>query len=766
MKKKIGMYKGTYGRKRRLTWIILILVFSIISISAAGTENSTESQVSDSASLEWNIYAGNNTGNSESIKDDRETGKYDETQSKGDTVEKPGQKQEEGGNTENSDSEDANPEQKTGEEKDSGDLEDKDEGNPGESNNKDGQENGKDKDEGNPGESNNTDGQENGKDKDEGNPGESNDTDSQENGKDKDKDKGNPGESNNTDSQENGKDKDKDKGKPEEADNEDSQENGKDKDKDKDKDKGNPGESDNKDSQENGKDKDKDKDKGNPGESDNKDSQENDKDKNKGNPGESNNTDSQKDGKDKDKGKPGKYNENQKKGETVEKTEQKRKTITDSSKNKESNLKSEVKAGNKTEIQKSTGVKTESKTKTFNGTKSQESAGVKSEIRVGNLTYSAENESVISEIKAEKSSWNNLKFILSYPYPLRSFYTVNESVKISYKGPEALGEQNVDIYLVKEQNPSFPENFISNDMNESKIRLKDILNSPESYIQIPAALNKGGDLSPLTLGPLSAGSYWVLITLAGNETETLESEKEILSANYFEVLEYRMEAKVPYTAKEGENLEVRLNLKNVPAHKSYTYWVVLIREDAYTVHGATNPSWMISGRPLVNGVDIIRSLETNLTEYKSKSEKDELKSEIQTLIGKGNGTIIIGEESQSTLSLKNLELPPGNYLLLAGAYGNDEGRLAGIAKKELRILANSYLLGLKSSSGIHTFGDSSVRTNSIFETPGTFIFESIKPYIQANAIVEIVRNPPKVPSFLLGFAGTLLIGLVILRRKR
>ena len=716
------MYKGTYGRKRRLTWIILILVFSIISISAAGTENSTESQVSDSASLEWNIYAGNNTGNSESIKDDRETGKYDETQSKGDTVEKPGQKQEEGGNTENSDSEDANPEQKTGEEKDSGDLEDKDEGNPGESNNKDGQENGKDKDEGNPGESNNTDGQENGKDKDEGNPGESNDTDSQENGKDKDKDK--------------------------------------------DKDKGNPGESDNKDSQENGKDKDKDKDKGNPGESDNKDSQENDKDKNKGNPGESNNTDSQKDGKDKDKGKPGKYNENQKKGETVEKTEQKRKTITDSSKNKESNLKSEVKAGNKTEIQKSTGVKTESKTKTFNGTKSQESAGVKSEIRVGNLTYSAENESVISEIKAEKSSWNNLKFILSYPYPLRSFYTVNESVKISYKGPEALGEQNVDIYLVKEQNPSFPENFISNDMNESKIRLKDILNSPESYIQIPAALNKGGDLSPLTLGPLSAGSYWVLITLAGNETETLESEKEILSANYFEVLEYRMEAKVPYTAKEGENLEVRLNLKNVPAHKSYTYWVVLIREDAYTVHGATNPSWMISGRPLVNGVDIIRSLETNLTEYKSKSEKDELKSEIQTLIGKGNGTIIIGEESQSTLSLKNLELPPGNYLLLAGAYGNDEGRLAGIAKKELRILANSYLLGLKSSSGIHTFGDSSVRTNSIFETPGTFIFESIKPYIQANAIVEIVRNPPKVPSFLLGFAGTLLIGLVILRRKR
>jgi hypothetical protein len=59
-----------------------------------------------------------------------------------------------------------------------------------------------------------------------------------------------------------------------------------------------------------------------------------------------------------------------------------------------------------------------------------------------------------------------------------------------------------------------------------------------------------------------------------------------------------------------------------------------------------------------------------------------------------------------------------------------------------------------------------MRIKTLLETPQAFIFEDIKPYIQAKEIVEIVRNPPKTSSFLLGFAGTLLIGLVILRKSR
>jgi methanogen extracellular protein (TIGR04279 family) len=335
--------------------------------------------------------------------------------------------------------------------------------------------------------------------------------------------------------------------------------------------------------------------------------------------------------------------------------------------------------------------------------------------------------------KSDGNSWNNLKFRLSHPYYLRSFYTVNESVKISYNGPETLGKQSVDIYLIKENSSSFPENATSNCTNESAISLEDLLNNTESYIQIPAALNKEGDLSPLTLGPLPAGSYWVLITLAGNETGKPESEKEILLANYFEVFEYEMEAGVPYTLEEGENIEVNLNLKNAPAQKSYTYCAILIREDAYTAYEGTNSSWVTAGiRPIVNGIDVIKSLETNLTEYESENGKDEFKNGIQALIGKCNGTISIGEKNQSTLSLKSLKLPPGDYLLLAGAYEDNEG-LAGIAQKELRISAqNSYGLGLQSRSGDQTFGSTAsmkfkapqlMGIKSILETPKAFILE-------------------------------------------
>ena len=55
---------------------------------------------------------------------------------------------------------------------------------------------------------------------------------------------------------------------------------------------------------------------------------------------------------------------------------------------------------------------------------------------------------------------------------------------------------------------------------------------------------------------------------------------------------------------------------------------------------------------------------------------------------------------------------------------------------------------------------------SILENPKAFIFEDIKPHIQANSLAEVLRNPPKIPSFLLGFAVTLLIGLAVLRKKK
>jgi len=55
---------------------------------------------------------------------------------------------------------------------------------------------------------------------------------------------------------------------------------------------------------------------------------------------------------------------------------------------------------------------------------------------------------------------------------------------------------------------------------------------------------------------------------------------------------------------------------------------------------------------------------------------------------------------------------------------------------------------------------------SIFETQTHSYPKYIKPHNQVNQPAEVLRNPPKLSSFLLGFAGTLLTGLAILREKK
>jgi hypothetical protein len=57
--------------------------------------------------------------------------------------------------------------------------------------------------------------------------------------------------------------------------------------------------------------------------------------------------------------------------------------------------------------------------------------------------------------------------------------------------------------------------------------------------------------------------------------------------------------------------------------------------------------------------------------------------------------------------------------------------------------------------------DSLLGIKSILETPKAFISEELKPYIKTSELVQAVKNPPKVPSFLIGFTGALLIGLAV-----
>ncbi|WP_422543174.1 TIGR04279 domain-containing protein [Methanosarcina sp.] len=430
---------------------------------------------------------------------------------------------------------------------------------------------------------------------------------------------------------------------------------------------------------------------------------------------------------------------------------------------------------------KSVGVKPEIKIKTCNGAKSPENEEVKTEVKQGafNSTYSQGTEEATPEVKPEGSSWSNMKLILAYPYSIHSFYTTQEKVEIRYKGPAAFGQQKVNIYLVKESNLSFPTEAATGAGDENTISFEDIVSkNTESYIEMPMTLNEDGSLSPLSLGPLPAGSYWAIITLAGNETKTPEPEKEIISADYFEVLEYEMEAEAPATIEEDGNFEVNLTLKNAPAQDSYTYWAVLIKEDAYMANINTSSSEAKAGtETFLKGFDIIKNFGIDPTKYGSISGKDELKSEIQNLIGEGNGTISIGEENQSTLSLTSLGLPPGDYLLFAGAYEKDKG-LAGLAQKELTIYAartedsdsKSYSRdhnsdippSIKSKAPVATLETKS----SILETAKAFGLDDLQPHIQGKALVEVIKNPPKIPSFLIGFAGTLLIGLVILKMRR
>ncbi|HII79383.1 MAG TPA: TIGR04279 domain-containing protein [Methanosarcina sp.] len=444
-------------------------------------------------------------------------------------------------------------------------------------------------------------------------------------------------------------------------------------------------------------------------------------------------------------------------------------------------------------------VKTETKEEACSGTKNSRSEGLEPETRkeacnkennlksddLGaqikiegtNFSYIPENKELKPEIKSGKSSWNKLKFILSYPSSLRSFYTTKESVKINYKGSEDLKGQKVDIYLVKTCSTSISEEAVKN-ITDGTISFEDIfINNPEFYIQIPETLNEGGDLSPMTLGPLPEGSYWVVVTLAEKETKASEPEKTILLAHYFKVFEYELKAAAPRALEEGENLEVDMSLKNAPAQKNYTYWAVLIREDACgtstDIGSNTSGIKTISGT-LLQGLRLIEDFGLNSTDYGSETGRDKFKNEIQAFIGESNGTIIIGEENQNILSLTTSDLHPGNYLLFAGAYENDKG-FTGITQKEVSINEARKSHGSnkkqESNTDISTESQnaSSMKTEQlVLDTVNSLRLEGLEPQIREETLqaAAVVKNPSKLASFFMGFVGTLLIGIAILKRRR
>lgn len=395
---------------------------------------------------------------------------------------------------------------------------------------------------------------------------------------------------------------------------------------------------------------------------------------------------------------------------------------------------------------------------TYNGTDNLKSSGASLELKSG-------------------ASENNTEITITYPYTTHPFYTEKDKVNVDYKGPAAFGQQKVNIYLVDGLDPNSLDEAFTDVRDENEVSLKDVFNnSTNSTTQVSTVtLDKNGDLpSALTLGPLPAGSYGIIIMLEDNENKKPGLERKILSATCFEVLDYELKIKSPNNLKECNNLDVNLKLEKAPAG-NYTYGALLIRKDAYRAEINVNSNGTRAGsRIFVNGIDIINEFNVNSTNYKSKLSKDELTTEIQTLIGEGNGTISIGDENQNTLSLTTFDLPPGDYLLFAGAYEKGKG-LAGIAQTEVSIKeikkSNASNKEQESKTDISTEGQDSFALETetpTIDTSSSLGLEDLGPQLREEAAqaAEIVKNPPKLASFLLGFMGTLLIGTLILKRKQ
>jgi methanogen extracellular protein (TIGR04279 family) len=307
------------------------------------------------------------------------------------------------------------------------------------------------------------------------------------------------------------------------------------------------------------------------------------------------------------------------------------------------------------------------------------------------------------ESNPKSNQGNNTELVFTYPYSTHPFYTEGQNVTMGFNGSSDFKKQNVEIYLIKGFDVRSAGEVLIDLVDNETISLEEALNkSADCYTTISATLDKKGDLAePITFDSLEPGSYGILITLADDKDKKDEfekgekskkeekprTEKQVLSATCFEVLDYELEADAVDTLEEGKDLEVDLSLKDAPAEGNFTYGAALIKKEAYKADINLSANGTRDGTDIfINEIGIARDLGINSTNYESKLNRNELSNNIQTLIGEGNGTISIGEENQNTLSLTTLDLLPGDYLLFTGAYEPGKG-IVGIGQKELTIFA-------------------------------------------------------------------------------
>ena len=301
-----------------------------------------------------------------------------------------------------------------------------------------------------------------------------------------------------------------------------------------------------------------------------------------------------------------------------------------------------------------------------------------------NLTYSGPKFKEYGGASGTLYKDENESYTITYPsssfYLTHPVYLPGEKVNMSFHGDSSL-KGTVEIYLFNITSDSAYGIFDS--FKAGDIENLDSLfhsNIDGNYKKYSAVLGKNGDLLDYDFGPLDAGQYCIVM-IQENEDDSLTA----LSATAFVVAEYELHVSAPASIVKGEDLDINMALESAPNENNCTYGAVLISEKAYKANIEIDSDGTRNGTSvIVNEVDLIDEFDINSSNYRSKLTRDELQTEIQTIIGEGKGSIAIGEKGQKTLSLTAFDLPPGSYYLLAGAYSPGKG-LVGLTQLEVEI---------------------------------------------------------------------------------
>jgi methanogen extracellular protein (TIGR04279 family)/PGF-pre-PGF domain-containing protein len=277
----------------------------------------------------------------------------------------------------------------------------------------------------------------------------------------------------------------------------------------------------------------------------------------------------------------------------------------------------------------------------------------------------------------------NESYTVKYPstssYTTHPVYLPNENVTMSFHGDSCL-KGDVDIYLLKVNSKcahQIFDAFKAEDIGNISMLFEDSVNG--EYEKYSTTLGSYGDLLEYDLGCLEAGQYCIVM-IQRNEDESLT----VLSSTAFVVAEYELCISSPSSIVKKNDLDINISLEGAP-EDNYTYGAVLIKEQAYKANIEINSNGTKAGTSVIlNDVDLIDEFDINSSNYRSKLTKNELQTEIQTLIGEGNGAIAIGEAGQKELSITAFDLPVGSYYLFVGAYSPGKG-LVGISQKEVEI---------------------------------------------------------------------------------